>query len=154
MKRKWLPLIIGFFVTLFLLIGLFLILIFIPKNEVESESLALITVIPAATSTPMIGLTLVPTPTLEQIEITINNYKFQVGEYAQITGTSGDGLRLRSGPSRTNSVNFIGMDAEVFEIVDGPVEADGFVWWYLEAPYDKTRNGWSVDEYLQSVNVP
>ncbi|HSM23631.1 MAG TPA: hypothetical protein VK856_02075 [Anaerolineaceae bacterium] len=154
MKKNWLPFLIGFFITLFLIIGLFLILIFIPKNKVEIESIALITVIPAATSTPMIELTIVPTPTTEIIENIINPYKFQIGEFTQIAGTSGDGLRLRSGPSRTNSVNFIGMDSEVFEIVDGPIEADGFVWWYLEAPYDKTRNGWSVDEYLQSVNVP
>jgi len=154
MKKQWLPSIIGFFVTLMVILAIFALLIFLPKNQTSNDQLANITVIPAATSTPMVNLTVVPTPTVENIESPISSYKFQIGDFVQITGTSGEGLRLRSGPSRSDSVNFIGLDAEVFEVIEGPIEADGFTWWYLEAPYDKTRNGWSVDEYLQSVNVP
>ena len=154
MKRNWLPLIIGFVITLVILITVFIFLIFLPKNQTQEDSVAMITVIPAPTSTPMVGLTIVPTPTAESTIEVSSIFKFRVGDFVQIAGTSGDGLRLRSGPGRTNSVNFIGLDAEVFEVIDGPVEADGFVWWYLEAPYDKTRNGWSVDEYLQTVTVP
>jgi hypothetical protein len=154
MKKQWLPSIIGFFVTLMVILAIFALLIFLPKNQTSNDQLANITVIPAATSTPMVNLTVVPTPTVENIQSLISSYKFQIGDFVQITGTSGEGLRLRSGPSRSDSVNFIGLDAEVFEVIEGPIEADGFTWWYLEAPYDKTRNGWSVDEYLQSVNVP
>lgn len=154
MKKQWLPSIIGFFVTLMVILAIFALLIFLPKNQTSNDQLANITVIHAATSTPMVNLTVVPTPTVENIESPISSYKFQIGDFVQITGTSGEGLRLRSGPSRSDSVNFIGLDAEVFEVIEGPIEADGFTWWYLEAPYDKTRNGWSVDEYLQSVNVP
>jgi len=154
MKRGWLPLILGFIISLLIILAVFLILIFLPKNQSANQELAIITIIPAPTSTPMVSLTIVPTATPEIIEGTSTSDKFQVGDFAQITGTSGDGLRLRSGPSRSESVNFIGLDSEVFEVIDGPVEADGFTWWYLEAPYDKTRNGWSVDEYLQLVSVP
>ncbi len=154
MKRNWLPLILGFIISLLIILAVFLILIFLPKNQSTNQELAIITIIPAPTSTPMVNLTIVPTPTPEITERASSTYKFQVGDFAQIIGTSGDGLRLRSGPSRSESVNFIGLDSEVFEVIDGPVEADGFTWWYLEAPYDKTRNGWSVDEYLQLVNVP
>ncbi|MDO9085904.1 MAG: hypothetical protein Q7U53_06830 [Anaerolineaceae bacterium] len=154
MKRNWLPLIIGFILTLVILITIFIFLIFLPQNQIQDDTIALITVIPAASSTPVIGLTIVPTPTAESTVITSSNFKFKLGDFVQIAGTSGDGLRLRSGPGRSNSVNLIGLDAEVFEVIDGPVAADDFVWWYLEAPYDKNRNGWSVDEYLQIVTVP
>ncbi len=154
MKKHWMPLIIGFFVTLLIILFVFVIVIFLPRNQTPQVKVAEITIIPASTSTPMINLTIVPTPTIGRTDFPVGTYKFKIGDYAQITGTSGDGLRLRSGPSRADSVNFIGLDSEVFEVVDGPVEADGFIWWYLEAPYDKTRNGWSVDEYLQLVNVP
>ena len=154
MKRNWLPLIITLLLTIIILLSIFLFLIFLPQTKQAIEAEALITIIPASTSTPMVGLTIVPTPTLDENQSSDSNYKFSVGEYVQITGTSGDGLSLRSGPSRSFSVNFVGLDSEVFKIVDGPVEADGYVWWYMEAPYDKNRNGWSVDEYLQIVTVP
>ncbi len=154
MKKNWLPLILGFVTTILILFAVFILLIFLPKKQTEENKIALITVIPALTSTPVVGLTIVPTPTKEITETIASNYKFQVGEFVQITGTSGEGLRLRSEPGRSFSVNFIGLDSEVFEVIDGPVESDGFIWWYLEAPYDKTRNGWSVDEYLQKVTVP
>jgi len=154
MKRNWFPLIIGFIITILALFAVFVFLIFLPNKQTSDEKTALITVIPASTSTPVVGLTIVPTPTLEITETIENNFKFKLGDFIQITGTSGEGLRLRSEPGRSYSVKFIGMDAEVFEVIDGPVEADGFIWWYLEAPYDKTRNGWSVDEYLQLVTVP
>lgn len=154
MKKNWLPLIIGFIITILVLFAVFVFLIFLPNKQTSDEKIALITVIPAPTSTPVVGLTIVPTPTLVITETIEDNFKFKLGDFIQITGTSGEGLRLRSEPGRSYSVKFIGMDSEVFEVIDGPVEADGFVWWYLEAPYDKTRNGWSVDEYLQLVTVP
>jgi hypothetical protein len=141
-------------ITILILFAVFIFLIFLPHKQTQDQEIALITIIPAPTSTPVVGLTIVPTPTMELTESAANNYKFTLGEFVQITGTSGEGLRLRSEPGRSFSVKFIGLDAEVFEVIDGPVEADGFIWWYLEAPYDKTRNGWSVEDYLQEVTVP
>lgn len=154
MKRNWLPLIIGFIITILILGVVFVFLIFMPNKQPSEEEVALITIIAAPTSTPVIGLTIVPTPTILITETVTNNYKFKVGDFVQIIGTSGDGLRLRSEPGRSFQVNFIGMDSEVFEVIDGPIEEDGFTWWHLEAPYDENRTGWSVDEYLQLVTVP
>lgn len=154
MKRNWLPLIIGLIITILVLGVIFIFLIFLPNKQSTDDKMALITIIPASTSTPVLGLTIVPTVAPQITETNENEYKFQIGDFVQITGTSGEGLRLRSEPGRSFSVNFIGLDSEVFEVVDGPFEADGFTWWFLEAPYDKNRNGWSVDEYLQLVTVP
>jgi len=37
-------------------------------------------------------------------------------------------------------------------VVDGPEQADGFIWWYLEAPYDTSRSGWAASQYLGLVS--
>jgi hypothetical protein len=74
--------------------------------------------------------------------------------YVQITGTGGDGLRLRSGPGLNGAQLFLGYDAEVYQIVDGPIEADGHTWWKLTAPYDATRTGWAVQDFLTVIPSP
>ena len=74
-----------------------------------------------------------------------------VGIYVQVMGTDGAGLRMRSEPGLTGTVNFTALDAEVFLVIDGPVEADGYTWWHLEAPYDQTRKGWSAGDFLSPI---
>jgi hypothetical protein len=74
--------------------------------------------------------------------------------YVQISGTGGDGLRLRVEPGLKSEVRILGAEDEVFEVKDGPREADGFTWWYLVGPYDQTRRGWAVSNYLQVVQNP
>jgi hypothetical protein len=81
-------------------------------------------------------------------------YDVSVGGYVQISGTDGQGLRLRTGPGTGNEPRFLGMDSEVFLVKEGPEEADGFTWWYLEAPYDPARSGWAASAYLTVVNNP
>jgi hypothetical protein len=79
---------------------------------------------------------------------------FGLGVYVQITGTGGDGLRLRSGPGLNDAQLFLGYDAEVYQIVDGPIQADGHTWWKLTAPYDATRTGWAVQDFLTVIPSP
>lgn len=75
----------------------------------------------------------------------------QVGDKVQISGTSGDGLRLRSEAGLKGQVRLLGAEAEVFVVKDGPKEADGFTWWFLEGLYDAKRSGWGVSNYLAVV---
>jgi hypothetical protein len=77
-----------------------------------------------------------------------------VDGYVQITGTGGDGLRLRTEAGLGSEVRFLGLEDEVFLIQDGPQNADGYVWWYLVAPFDETRRGWAVSNFLQVVQNP
>lgn len=77
-----------------------------------------------------------------------------VGAYVQITGTGTDGLRLRESPGLDGKVKFIGIEAEVFLVQDGPREADGYTWWFLTAPYDDTVQGWAVSNYLSVIQNP
>ncbi len=76
------------------------------------------------------------------------------GAFVQIQGTAGEGLRLRAAPGLQGAVNYLGLEAEVFEVRDGPVQADGYTWWYLVAPFDATKQGWAASNYLQVVQSP
>jgi hypothetical protein len=109
-----------------------------------------LTVIPAPTATPNVTATattdpFAPTPVPTGIAI---------GNYAQITGTGGEGLRIRSEPGLTGEPVFLGFDTEAFLVQDGPREADGYVWWYIVAPYDEARAGWAAADFLTYVPTP
>jgi hypothetical protein len=77
-----------------------------------------------------------------------------VGVLVQVSGTGLDGLRIRTDPSLQGQVKFVGIEAEVFQVKDGPRETDGYTWWFLVAPYDETLNGWAVGDYLQIIQSP
>lgn len=104
-------------------------------------------IIPAPSLTPTIDprINYTPTPGGEVIN--------GIGKdsIVQIHGTEGAGLRLRSGPGTGYTLKFVAMDAELYEVKDGPVDADGYVWWYLVSPYDENRSGWAVADYLNLV---
>ena len=59
------------------------------------------------------------------------------------------GLRFREEPGIDADIQFIANDREVFRIEGGPVEEDGFVWWYLVSVEVSGRRGWAVSSYLQ-----
>lgn len=77
-----------------------------------------------------------------------------IGDNVQISGTGGDGLRLRSSPGLQGEVLFLGYEGEVFQISDGPEDSDGYIWWYLIAPYDEKVQGWAVSNYLIILQNP
>lgn len=107
-----------------------------------------VTKIAAATQTPQpLPTAMVASPTPTSLFF-LPDGVMGVGAYVKVTGTNGAGLRMRAEPGLSGTVNFTALDAEVFLVVDGPVEADGYTWWYLEAPYDQTRSGWSAGDFL------
>jgi hypothetical protein len=116
----------------------------------NAPSTAILYVIPAppATSTPEESTPLpgaLPSPPAGSIT---------VGAYVEITGTAGEGLRLRDLPGLDGKLLLLGSEAEIFRVADGPKDADGYTWWYLTGPFDDTRKGWAVSNYLQVVQKP
>lgn len=109
-----------------------------------------ITVIPAPTGTSSAP----PTPTIDPFAPTPAPTGIAIGNYVQITGTEGEGLRIRSEPGLNGNPVFLGFDSEVFSVRDGPREVDGYVWWYLVAPYDETRVGWAASDFLTYIPSP
>ena len=77
-----------------------------------------------------------------------------LGAYVQISGTGGDGLRLRNEANLQSNVLLLGLESEVFQVQDGPRSGDGYTWWYLVAPYDDTVGGWAVANFLEVVQNP
>lgn len=138
-----------------LLIGMVLIvavILFFGRNQPTSTpALPEMTLVPAPTLTPKpADPTRTPTPTPTSIFF-LPEGVIGVGIYVQVTGTGGAGLRMRGEPGLTSPINFSAMDAEVFLVIDGPVSADGYTWWHLEAPYDQNRNGWSAADFLTPI---
>jgi hypothetical protein len=142
-------------VAVVLLILAFTWLAFSAAPQPDPASLmAAVTVISAPTSTPLPAAVATldpyastPTPTLAPDQI-------GVGAYVQISGTEGQGLRLRSAPGLNGDQLFLGYDAEVFIVQDGPREADGYTWWYLVSNYDKNRAGWAASNFLTVIPPP
>jgi hypothetical protein len=77
-----------------------------------------------------------------------------VGAFVQVTGTSGDGLRLRAEPGLIGEVRFLGLESEVFQVKDGPRQVDEYTWWFLAAPYDESVQGWAVGNFLALAQNP
>lgn len=111
-----------------------------------------LTVIPAPTHTP--NVTAVPTIDPSLITPTPAPDTISIGGYVQISGTEGEGLRIRSTPGLNGDTVFFGGESEVFIVRDGSQEADGYTWWYLVAPYDEARAGWAAADFLAVVPSP
>jgi hypothetical protein len=134
-----------------LIVLLALIFLLAPQPaQSASQSLAELTVIPAPSMTPTRPKSS-PSPTGVVSGQIIDG--IGVGMFVQISGTGGDGLRLRVGPSTNDDPRFLGYEAEVFKVKDGPKLADGYTWWFLEAPYDPNRSGWAASKYLSVVAI-
>lgn len=157
LKRYLSPLVI--FIALGLAASLLVVIFIIfwstlPAQNAGQVPTVMLTVIAAPSATPApikptLSLTPSVTPTLN---LSPNaGGSIQVGAYVQIIGTGGDGLRLRKGPGTDYDPIFLGREAEVFLVKDGPKEGSGYTWYYLEAPYDTTRTGWAVANFLQIV---
>lgn len=112
-----------------------------------------LTVIPAPSATPNVTPTFTPDPLLVGTP-TVAPDVIGIGGYVQISGTDGDGLRLRAAPGLNGEPVFLGYDEEVFQVREGPQTADGYTWWYLVAPYDETRAGWAASEFLAAIPSP
>ena len=143
-------------IALVLGVGLFAsILILINYSRPSHAKVVAVTA--ALTVIPSMSGTLTPTaseifPTeLPNATPTLIPGSFGIGAFVQVSGTDGDGLRLRKGPGLSSEMQFLGLDGELFQIVDGPVDADGYTWWFVIGSYDDTRQGWAVADFLALV---
>lgn len=103
--------------------------------------------VPTATQPGLVEPTVLPQPTFQPGEI-------YPQALVQITGTGGDGLRLRMEPGLESEILFLGNESEVFRVQEGPVEVEGFTWWFLVSPDNDDRQGWAVADYLAVQQTP
>jgi hypothetical protein len=126
------------------------------QNSPVSKTTAILNVISAPTATSPAPTQLVDsTPTAQgESEGEKPGGDIFLDAYVQITGTGGTGLRVRLTPSLSGQVKFVASEAEIFLVKDGPLDADGYTWWYLVGPFDETRNGWAASNYLVLTQNP
>ncbi len=107
-----------------------------------------VTIFPAPANTPTAAVSPLATAAGEEAL----PGQVAVGRYVQISGTGGDGLRLRAAPGLDGTPLFLGFDGEVFAVRQGPEVADGYTWWFLTSPYDEGRSGWAAATYLEVIS--
>ena len=102
----------------------------------------------AATATPP-GVPAMPSPTLPSGEGAI----LVPDDLVEVTGTGGEGLRLRRAASLEAEIVVLGVESEVFRVIAGPATADGYTWYQLVNPYDSEKQGWAVGLYLSKLGT-
>ncbi|GMR11156.1 MAG: hypothetical protein BMS9Abin28_1982 [Anaerolineae bacterium] len=112
-----------------------------------------LTVIPLPTATaPVIFTPTAPLlPTLTRTPPPDAPKQFTTGQLVEVFGTEGEGLRIRENPNLAADILMLGLENEVFEVVEGPRESDGYTWWRLANPFDPTKQGWAADQFLRSL---
>jgi hypothetical protein len=115
-------------------------------RQTSDTPVAKIGIVPYVEPTETLPPTLTP---VEPTAVVING--IQVGSSIQITGTGGAGLKIRNNYGINAGQKFIALDSEVYEVIGGPEEQDGYIWWELSSAYDSQRNGWAVSEYLTPI---
>jgi hypothetical protein len=127
------------------------------KNASQVPGTAILNIILAPTATPPAPITTptpTPTPTPESGQIPLPSGEIKTGDYVQVAGTGGDGLRLHVTAGVSSKVNYVAIEAEVFLVKEGPSVVDGYTWWYLQDPYTSDAVGWGVANYLAVVQNP
>ncbi|MGH2619309.1 MAG: SH3 domain-containing protein [Anaerolineales bacterium] len=115
----------------------------------------ILTVIPIPTSGPLSTASPEPTPSPAPPESAPPDQQsakqFTVGDLVEVYGTQGDGLRIRESPGLEAPILILGLESEVFQIVEGPVVSDGLSWWRISNLYDPSETGWAADSFLRSL---
>jgi hypothetical protein len=110
----------------------------LPGEETETE----------APPTPvMIQSTLVSLPSTST-PVPAVPQEIAIGVYVKVSGTGGGDLSFRAGPGTNYARLKIVAEGTVLKVLDGPSEADGYVWWQLQDVSDGTV-GWGVADYLE-----
>lgn len=107
--------------------------------------------LPAPTGTPTASPTPAPAPT-ETPSTDRSEGTFRVGDLVEVFGTGGDGVRLRGNPSLEGTVNGLGQDGQVYQVIAGPSEGEGYTWWQIVWLDDPARQGWAVGTFLRLLD--
>ena len=90
-------------------------------------------------------------PVLPTVAITPTPKPLAIGFSAVVVDVGNQELNIRNLPGLINSqILFRAPEGSLFEIIEGPQEADGFTWWkVLDTQFQ--IEGWAVANYLQVI---
>ena len=124
-------------------------------HAVKSSATPILVLIAAPTAytavpppTEIIAPSYTPTPTFPPAV----DGSLSQGRLVEVFGTEGEGLRLRENSGLDSKIVSLAVESEVFELRDGPVEKDGYEWWFLVNPYNLEKTGWAVSTYLRAID--
>jgi hypothetical protein len=106
----------------------------------QSLPIAATSVAPTARPTTRPTLTPLPTPAPTPVP-TPAPLTLRVEGFAQIVNTGGAPLRGRAEPGRSAAIVAEFAEGSRVRLLEGPVEADGFIWWRIEG---EAGSGWSA----------
>lgn len=113
---------------------------------------------PTSTPEPLITptLTVTPTDTAElPIDVPLETPSFTEiapGALVTVEGTLGAGLNLRDQPTTYAKIMGNAPEGSVLQVLDGPKESDGYLWWKLRAP--DGAEGWAAVNWLVLKTEP
>lgn len=87
-----------------------------------------------------------PTPVVSPTVAPPAPPRVQVGGWVRVRGTEGGDLRLRATPGLSGETLAFVQEGSLLRVLEGPVEADGYTWWRVQAPEDQT--GWAAGQWL------
>jgi hypothetical protein len=109
-----------------------------PEGETEAEAT------PASVMVQRTPISPLPTP----MPVPVVPGEIAIGVYVRVSGTGGSDLSFRADPGTNYARLKIVTEGSVLKVLDGPVEADGYVWWQLQDVSDGVV-GWAVADYLE-----
>jgi hypothetical protein len=71
------------------------------------------------------------------------------GVQVVVQGSNPDGLNIRAEPSTSAKVLKTVNDKTTLDVLEGPEQADSYLWWKVRPVRDKKTVGWVVGQYLQ-----
>ena len=88
-------------------------------------------------------------PTLAPVQLSPTPAAVQIGSVVVVEGVDANTLNVRSIANLTEStILFRAEEGEIFNVIDGPEQSDGFTWWQIQDPADVNRIGWAVSNFL------
>lgn len=150
--------IVGSLLVAIVLSGTFLLVVYANRatrvNPAVSTAILNKIAAPTFSLSPQTSQSTLGTPPIANPLSTTSSEEIKIGTLVQVSGTGGDGLRIRVSPGLGNDVIFVVKDGDVFRVSDGPQEASGYTWWYLISTLDDNIRGWGVGNFLVISHNP
>lgn len=151
----WIPLLVSFVAIVPVCVFLFSLLDRIRPAAIDltvaTATITIITPTPTRfvppTATPYVAPTDAPPPTAVPPAAAAAS-GITVGGRVLVSGTGGGGLNFRDQPTTSGALLRKLAEGSVYEVVGGPREADGYVWWQLKDPADGVT-GWGAQAFLK-----
>lgn len=111
--------------------------------------------IPPTATTPPETPTSIPTFTpIPTRDVSSVPDELTVGFFARVSNTDGAGVRVRGGPSTSNVGLTVEDEGELVEVIGGPEDGSGLVWWQVRLADEDTTEGWVAAQFLEPAAAP